>query len=203
MKCLYCGIEWLNLEKFIQHAEKCMMDKFKKLDYMTFRSIQSRNLPYYGKYKKEYSYHFNAFCGMHKRNAVDDAFSRNFGGFMRLIEYLGPVPIGIKMPSVGRINHKIGYIKGNFAWQELLDNLSDVGKRTGFKNISVKFTTSYKKRQALIDFLSDNVGKFHIIDICNIVGYKDCRRVLDFIKNRNDCQIENFRNRRDCFIRVA
>ncbi|WP_321471067.1 hypothetical protein [uncultured Paludibaculum sp.] len=43
-------------------------------------------------------------------------------GFWRFVADIGLVPDGIVKPSVGRKDHALGYIAGNFEWQELSEN---------------------------------------------------------------------------------
>lgn len=42
---------------------------------------------------------------------------------------VGEIPKGMKIPTIGRVNHSIGYAPGNFAWQEMSDNSREVFTR--------------------------------------------------------------------------
>lgn len=101
---------------------------------MAKKSVESRGLPYYGNLKKKYPIHWSSFINMHKRSKlqninVDEIFLRNRKGFENFIEYLGNVPSNMKRPSIGRIDHSLGYIRGNFMWEELSDNSRDAALR--------------------------------------------------------------------------
>lgn len=52
-------------------------------------------------------------------------------GLQAFIDYLGPVPESMTKPSVGRIDHANGYVRGNFMWQEFSENASEAALRTG------------------------------------------------------------------------
>lgn len=127
------------------------------MDYfeMAQRSLQVRGYPYYGKYKKDYPVHWSSFIGMYKR-AINTEFPRTLKGFKDFINYLGPVPKGMKKPTVGRSDHNKGYIKGNFKWQELSEN-SKEGSVRAFRSIKNTLKTpNMIKRKKLIEYLKNN-----------------------------------------------
>jgi hypothetical protein len=49
-------------------------------------------------------------------------------GLISFIVELGPVPEGIISPTIGRIDHRKGYVAGNFRWQEFVENSRDGNK---------------------------------------------------------------------------
>lgn len=205
MKCLYCNFKDNNLNNFIKHAEICMLKSFKEEDYFTYSSIKARKLPYYGKYKIEYYPYWIALINMHKRKSykngeIDIDFSRDFKGLIKLIDYLGDIPSNIKYPSVGRINHLVGYLKGNFAWQELSENKREAASRIGYLNLTYKISPDYKKFLRLKEFLSKTTGRFHILDICKKFNYSNGRHILELANKEINCKIEDYKNRNDCFI---
>lgn len=92
----------------------------------------SRGNNYYGRLRKEFPVHFNSFYNMQKRCVfldIETDFTYDVDGFIEFILYVGEVPEGMNRPSVGRLNHDCGYVKGNFEWQALSDNCSEVATR--------------------------------------------------------------------------
>lgn len=80
------------------------------------------------KSKHSYPRHLVYFSNMHLRVAKYDRecdFPYTDDGFVMFCEYIGPIPEGMKVPSVGRIDHSRGYVFDNFRWQELSDNVAD------------------------------------------------------------------------------
>lgn len=65
-----------------------------------------------------------------KRDNLITDFSNSRQGLRELVEYLGEVPDDMEVPSVGREDHSKGYIRGNFGWQELSENLADGAMRS-------------------------------------------------------------------------
>lgn len=90
------------------------------------KSAESKGHPYYGILRELYNYpHFISFSGMHSRlkySKLATDFPRTLEGFIDYIVYMGPVPSGMERPVAGRIDHSVGYLRGNFAWQSAEDN---------------------------------------------------------------------------------
>jgi len=83
---------------------------------------RSGNMRWYG-LRSKFPHHCLSFKKMHDRSSdIDPDFSRTTKGLINFIRYIGPVPVDVVDPSVGRDNHSIGYHKGNFAWQSMQDN---------------------------------------------------------------------------------
>jgi len=203
MKCLYCQIEWIDIDKFIEHTKICMAHHLESHNYGAFRSITSRGLPYYGEYKQAYPYHWASFCDMHKRKSeIDALFSRSFEGFVHFVFYLGPVPEDMIRPSIGRKDHLVGYKKGNFCWQEFSDNAKEGRLRNADKhrNIGKTLSPNREKHLSLLDFLSKNQGRFHIKDIYSKLGYKSGRCIWDHISKMANCKIENYKSTENFYI---
>lgn len=49
-------------------------------------------------------------------------FPRTTEGYLLFIKEMGPIPEGMKQPSVGRIKHDKGYEPGNVQWEEYTFN---------------------------------------------------------------------------------
>lgn len=84
--------------------------------------------------KKKFPHHWVSFERMHEVKKLYDIhvapeFDFTTRGFISFIRYLGPVPAGMTKPTRGRINHNIGYVRGNFQWQSLSDNVKEVHSR--------------------------------------------------------------------------
>lgn len=52
----------------------------------------------------------------------------NRGGYKQFLTEIGEIPAGMLKPTVGRKNHKLGYTKGNFAWQDWIENCKENDK---------------------------------------------------------------------------
>jgi hypothetical protein len=70
---------------------------------------------------------------------VDTHFRRNFQGFWNFIEYMDDLPPGMKDPTVGRLDHKLGYIRGNLKWQERKDNSSESARRNDVRHKPLRY----------------------------------------------------------------
>src|SRR5579859_2477585 len=72
------------------------------------------------------------FIGMHDRvrdgKAPSIEWPRNAAGFILFMEEVGVRPWWMKKPSIGRRDHKRGYVRGNIQWEEFVVNSV---KRTG------------------------------------------------------------------------
>lgn len=68
-------------------------------------------------------HHRVSFKLMHDRGNVDPDLPRTADGYRKFIEVIGPIPEGMKRPSVGRYDHSLGYAIGNFRWQECTENV--------------------------------------------------------------------------------
>lgn len=77
------------------------------------------------------------FEEIQKRVAAGKAttsWSRDEKGFLAFLKCVGPIPIGMIRPTVGRKNHKTGYSKGNCCWQSLSENTREMAIRTWTEN---------------------------------------------------------------------
>jgi hypothetical protein len=101
-------------------------------EYAGKRSALARGLPYYGVLRSMYPQHFSSFGTMHWRlqeGTLACDFPRDAEGFIDFLVYLGDVPAGMNRPSLGRDDHSVGYVRGNFAWQEMSENSSESVQR--------------------------------------------------------------------------
>jgi len=60
-------------------------------------------------------------------------YSVDYDGFSSFLAEIGSIPADMARPSLGRIDHSLGYQSGNVFWQELSDNCAENGRRTGPK----------------------------------------------------------------------
>jgi hypothetical protein len=120
------------------------------------KSVEARGLPYYHGLNKQYPIHFSSFSRMHGRIwefKLTTDFPRTYQGFKDFVEYLGDVPVGMIRPSVGRKDHSLGYVRGNFGWQELSSNSLESVIRNGFIK-PIPNTPTHNKRKNLINFIN-------------------------------------------------
>jgi hypothetical protein len=93
------------------------------------RSAESRGLPYYGDLRKMFQFHFSSFSRMHERikeSGLETDFPRTALGFVEYLIYLGDVPyFDGDLPTAGRFDHGMGYVRGNFSWQSKKENSSE------------------------------------------------------------------------------
>ena len=98
---------------------------------LTLEQIARRNQSN-TKYEQGYQIHLSRFRNMQWRVKIESLvcdFPYNPEGFIAFIDYIGPIPTTMIKPSVGRYNHKLGYIVDNFRWQELSENLYEAAQR--------------------------------------------------------------------------
>jgi hypothetical protein len=91
-------------------------------------ALDSRGWPYYGVLGKVYPHHLSSFKNVQKRVvelSLPCDFEHTVDGFIDFLVYLGDVPPNMVRPSVGRIDHKNGYVRENFRWECLSENSSE------------------------------------------------------------------------------
>lgn len=132
----------------IANPADCTLNRY---ELMGKKSVLKRGLPYYGRLREEFPIHFHTFSRMHKRNHVD--FPQSNLGLISFILEIGPVPDDMLRPSIGRKDHSIGYVVGNYAWQEFTENSKEGGLRTGFAT-RPDSTVTHSKHAELIDRLT-------------------------------------------------
>ena len=96
------------------------------------RATPPRNLMIsrYLNLREMYPDHYRHFCWVHNRSGiVGTDFSDDASGLLEFIEEIGPYPLDMKRPTVGRRDHSLGYVRGNFAWQELRENAQENASR--------------------------------------------------------------------------
>lgn len=151
------------------------------------RSVEARGYPYYHELNKQYPTHWSSFFGMHQRInqfKLDTDFPRNYQGFKDFITYLGDVPVGMIKPTVGRKDHSLGYIRGNFAWQEHSENMAEVGSRIGSAN--VRKTRSHKRLDVLRNFLKSVTILTEVTDsVVLMLGYSGKNILLRSLRGLN------------------
>jgi hypothetical protein len=82
----------------------------------------------------ERRYHLDCLRNMHERAAlhgleVDPALPLTLDGLRRFVAVIGPVPARMKRPTVGRLDHAIGYRIGSFERQENAANATESIRR--------------------------------------------------------------------------
>jgi hypothetical protein len=168
---------------------------------MAKASCTARGFSYYGNLKSENLIHWSSFSNMHKRSIhISDEFSQTYLGFKNFIDYLGPVPENMIKPSLGRKDHSLGYIRGNFEWQSLSDNGKEAANRTeNYKNLPRN--TQNKKLKEYLQSLSKGT-EIHLSDkFLSFVGYSSRKYLIDVIHHKIDCA-ENFKIGRERYIRI-
>lgn len=77
---------------------------------------------YWGIVGSEYARELAAFRRMHGRaqegKCPSILWPRTLDGFVMFIKEIGTIPKALKKPSVGRINHQLGYEPNNVQWEE-------------------------------------------------------------------------------------
>jgi hypothetical protein len=103
----------------------------------------------FGKLYKKHKKIVEHLYGMHARlrdGVVKSvAWPLNEKGLAAFMSYIGPIPKGMRQPSVGRINHKVGYRPGNCFWQERSENSRESMTRWANKYWR---NPAHRKRQA-------------------------------------------------------
>lgn len=91
----------------------------------------------YTELRSKFRKHSNSFSSMHSRSTyIDPKYSRTPEGLINFIADLGPVPDGMSSPSIGRLDHSLGYIPGNFEWQDRWENAKDSHNRRDSESYS-------------------------------------------------------------------
>lgn len=114
-----------------EYLESLLVPKDKTQEWVS-RMVVNRGDKYYGNLKKEYSKEYECFYNMMcrtKKNGLITDFEYSPCGFIDFLLYVGHIPKDIICPSIGRFDHSKGYVKGNFSWEEKIDNISEVSKR--------------------------------------------------------------------------
>jgi len=85
----------------------------------------------FGVLKDLYPAHYRAFLNVIKRSSdVGTDLTNDKNGYLEFVEELGPCPPDMKQPTVGRKDHSLGYVRGNYFWQSSSENYSEVRSRT-------------------------------------------------------------------------
>lgn len=97
----------------------------------TKRRCATQGISYYGRarYSEESSIYYTAFDGVMirtKAEKLDSDYSRTPESFIEFYLEIGNIPDGMISPTVGRLDHSLGYLRGNFEWQSFSDNSSEV-----------------------------------------------------------------------------
>lgn len=93
-------------------------------------------------------YALDHFGWMHDRVSNGKAqctdFPRTRDGYIEFCKEIGPIPKRMKRPTVGRIDHYFGYVRGNIRWQPY--NKNSAIRRANqhrFTNFDKRSTSAY------------------------------------------------------------
>jgi hypothetical protein len=105
-------------------------------EYRAWCAVKARGVPYYGILGKDYPNHLSSFKGMRARTDASGLpcdFEHSANGFIDFLVYLGDIPEGMGRPSIGRLDHSKGYVRGNFRWESFSENSAESGRRRKHK----------------------------------------------------------------------
>lgn len=84
----------------------------------------------YGDFGRDHPIHLGRFFDLQRRaKSVGTDLSFDLEGFRRFVSIIGPIPSSMLRPSVGRCNHSLGYVEGNYEWQEFEENCRESAVR--------------------------------------------------------------------------
>lgn len=150
------------------------------------KSVEARGLPYYHGLNKQYPIHFSSFSRMHGRIwefKLTTDFPRTYQGFKDFVEYLGDVPVGMIRPSVGRKDHSLGYVRGNFGWQERSINSSECAFRSQSGVTNINKTSCVKKYLNLVTFIATLTTDVLITDqLCKQLDYNHKKDLIGRVR---------------------
>jgi hypothetical protein len=95
-----------------------------------------------GELNCEYSTHplyvyFKSMIRRAEEQELPCSYTLCLESFNQWQEYIGDIPVGMKIPTVGRNDHTKGYVPGNFKWQSKSDNSKEmVGREVGMYGVS-------------------------------------------------------------------
>jgi hypothetical protein len=83
------------------------------------------------------------------------AFAFDEKGYQEFARAIGPIPEGMRSPTVGRYDHEQGYVydrdkkRWNFRWQEKAENSSESAVRSNFGQFGNRRSASSPRRNSL------------------------------------------------------
>jgi hypothetical protein len=170
---------WEVLEIIMTREDLINLSKIPPSNISVAKSLEARGYPYYGNLKSSYPIHWASFSAMHGRVrdfGLDCDFPRNVDGFIDFILYVGPVPGDMIRPTLGRSDHSIGYLKGNFKWQESSDNTSESATRN--KTVVKIQECRLNRLEDLVSSLGDKVEIDSLFTTSHFRYKKDLYRLL-------------------------
>jgi hypothetical protein len=86
----------------------------------------------------DYFRYFGSMVNQARKGTIDCEFTWGLEQFNKWLEAIGPIPEGMKKPTVGRYDHSKGYVfdtennRWNFRWQERSENSREAGLTSGW-----------------------------------------------------------------------
>jgi len=120
-----------------------------------------------------------------KTTIVDPIYARTVQGFKNFIIDTWPIPTNMRRPTIGRYDHSIGYVPGNFRWQELSENTKESSKRNNSHELNIKKTKSGKMGDYLSYYLSKLEQSIPIRTLMTNVGFKYRKNLYRAIRRYN------------------
>lgn len=80
---------------------------------------------------------------------VPCAFAFDEEGYRQFVEVIGPIPDGMRSPTVGRYDHDQGYVPGNFHWEEKAENSSESATRNKIARLGNRRSAASPRRNSL------------------------------------------------------
>ena len=118
--------------------------------------------PWFGELPKLYPDHYKHWHWMWDRitrGVCDTDLTRDKSGFLLFVEEIGEYTSDMKRPTVGRKDHSIGYLLGNFAWQENVDNIAEMSKRVGSVYVMIERRPKHRSEETKKILSEANIGK--------------------------------------------
>lgn len=174
-------------------------------------SVEGRGLPYYGQLQLIYPIHMRAFKLMHARaklRHLDVDFPRSGLGFVSFLLYVEDIPAGMCRPSLGREDHSLGYLRGNFRWQELEENtreslIRNIKDRNPKMRQVQKILNSQVRKQALIEkaSISKKLTDKQVMRITHLSNQEAHRLVLSMLRAQKlSGHVDGSRRQRWCLV---
>jgi len=131
----------------------------------------------------EYFRYFFSMVSRVKKTNIDCDFTWGLNEFNRWLEVMGPIPDGMKKPTVGRYDHSKGCVfdtenqRWNFRWQERSENSREAGLTSGWGAATFEQRSKAGRRAAELGKTGFQTG----------VAQRASVQSPNHISNRPDC----------------